>query len=86
MSMFGELSFFFEQQISQSSKDIFISQTKHIKDMLKKFKIEYCKPMSTPMIIGSELRKDNESMEEDKKLYSKWMFLVENNTTAATAH
>ena len=69
MSMFGELSFFIGQQISQSNKVIFISQTKHIKDMLKKFKMEDCKPMSTPMITGSELRKDDESMKEDKKLY-----------------
>ena len=37
MSMLGELSFFLGLQISQSNKGIFISQTKYIKEMLKKF-------------------------------------------------
>jgi hypothetical protein len=37
MSMLGELSFFLGLQISESDKGIFISQTKYIKEMLKKF-------------------------------------------------
>ena len=35
MSMLGELTFFLGLQVSQSDKEIFISQTKYIKDMLK---------------------------------------------------
>jgi hypothetical protein len=69
MSMLGELSFFLGLQISQSNKGIFISQMKYIKEMLKKFKMEDCKPISTPMTTGCKLNKDDESMEEDKKLY-----------------
>jgi hypothetical protein len=49
MSMLGELSFFLGLQISQSNKGIFISQMKYTKEMLNKFKMEYCKPFSTPM-------------------------------------
>lgn len=52
MSILGELSFFLGLQISQSNKSIFISQTKYIKDMLKKFGMEYCEPTNTPMDIG----------------------------------
>jgi hypothetical protein len=37
--------------------------------MLKKFKMEDCKPMSTLMVIGCKLRKDDESKEVDKTLY-----------------
>ena len=37
MSMLGELTFFLQLQVYQSNKGIFISQTKYIKDMLKKF-------------------------------------------------
>ena len=36
MSMLGELTFFLGLQVSQSNKGIFITQTKYIKDMLKK--------------------------------------------------
>ena len=36
MSMLGEFSFFLSLQIYQSNKGIFISQTKYIKEMLKK--------------------------------------------------
>jgi hypothetical protein len=45
MSMLGELSFFLGLQITQMSKGIFISQTKYIKEMLKKFEMEDCKPV-----------------------------------------
>jgi len=37
--------------------------------MLKKFGMEDCKPVSTPMIIGCKLSKDDESKEVDQKLY-----------------
>ena len=37
--------------------------------MLKKFKIEDCKPMSTPMITSCKLSKEDESKEVDQRLY-----------------
>ena len=37
--------------------------------MLKKFGMEDCKTVSTPMIIGCKLSKDDESKEVDQKLY-----------------
>jgi hypothetical protein len=61
MSLLGELNFFLGLHISQLDECIFISQTKYIKEMLKKFKMEYCKLVSTPMVIGSKLSKDDES-------------------------
>jgi hypothetical protein len=69
MSLLGELNFFLGLQISQLDEGIFISQTKYIKEMLKKFGMEDCKPVSTPMVIGCKLRKDDESKEEDQRLY-----------------
>jgi hypothetical protein len=38
--------------------------------MLKKFRMEDCAPASTPMIIGCNLRKHDESVEENKTLYN----------------
>jgi hypothetical protein len=69
MSMLGELSFFIGLQISQSDKGIFISQTKYIKEMLNKFTMEYCAPVSTPMVTGCKLRTYNESPESNQTLY-----------------
>ena len=37
--------------------------------MLNKFGMEDCKPISTPMIIGYKLTKDDESKEVDQRLY-----------------
>ena len=37
--------------------------------MLKKFKMEESKPVSTPMVIGCKLRKDDESLEVDHTMY-----------------
>ena len=38
MSMLGEMNFFLGLQVYQRDEGIFISQTKYIKDMLRKFK------------------------------------------------
>ena len=59
MWMLGELTFFLGLQVYQTDEGIFISQTKYIKYMLKKFKMEDSKPIGTPMVIGSKLRMMN---------------------------
>ena len=37
--------------------------------MLKKFKMEDSKPVSTPMVTGCKLSKDDESLEGDHTMY-----------------
>ena len=69
MSMLGEQTIFLGLQVYQIDKGIFISQTKYIKDMLKIFKMEDSKHVSTPMIIGCKLSKDDESLEVDHTMY-----------------
>ena len=41
----------------------------YIKDMLKNFKMKYFKPISTRMITGCKLRKNDESLEVDHTMY-----------------
>ena len=43
MSMMGELSFFLGLQVQQSKDDIFLSQSKYCKEILKKFEMVQCK-------------------------------------------
>ena len=69
MSMLGELTFFLGLQVHQTNEGIFISQTKYIKDMLKKFKMEDSKPVGTPMVTSCKLSKDDESLEVDHAMF-----------------
>jgi hypothetical protein len=47
MSLLGELSFFLGLQICQINQGIFISKTMYIKEMLKRFVMEDCKPVAS---------------------------------------
>ncbi|XP_025878356.1 uncharacterized protein [Oryza sativa Japonica Group] len=60
MSMIGELSFFLELQIKQLKDGTFMSQTKYIKDLLKRFGLEDAKPIKTPMATNGHLDLDEE--------------------------
>jgi hypothetical protein len=69
MSMLGELTFFLGLQVTQTEKGIFICQNKYVKEMLKKFQMEDCKPMSTPMVTGCKLSLDDDSPKVDQTMY-----------------
>jgi hypothetical protein len=69
MSLLGELSLFLGLQIRQSNQGIFISQTKYIREMIKRFKMEYCKLVITPMQTSCKLRKDDGSKSTDQSQY-----------------
>jgi hypothetical protein len=69
MSMIGELSYFLGLQINQSFAGIFISQEKCLKEMLKKFQMEYSSPVSTPMVVNCKLSKDDISPDVDQRTY-----------------
>jgi hypothetical protein len=69
MSLLGELNFFLRLQIIQSKRGVFIHQSMYVKDMLKRFQLEDCKMVSTPMTVGCKLRKEDESKVVDKKHY-----------------
>ena len=58
MSMMGKLSYFLGLQVSQRSGGIFISQTKYVKDLLKKFGMVDCSPASTHMSTATKLDED----------------------------
>jgi hypothetical protein len=59
MSMFGEFSYFLGLQITQNDEGLFLSQEKYLKEMLKRFQLEDASPVSTPMVYGFKLRKDD---------------------------
>ena len=67
--MIGELTFYLGLQIQQKSIGTFISQEKYLKEMLKIFKMEDCKTVSTPMTTGCKLCADDGTADVDQKLY-----------------
>jgi hypothetical protein len=69
MALLGELSFFLGLQICQSNQGIFISQTKYIKEMIKRFGMEDCKPVITPMQTSCKFSKDDDSKSTDQRKY-----------------
>jgi hypothetical protein len=67
--MMGELAFIVGFQIKQLKDGTFISQTKYIKDMLKKFDMENAKPIKTPMSTQGHLDLNEEGKAVDQKVY-----------------
>ena len=46
---------------------LFISKTKYLKDLLKRFGLESCKPIGTPMIISHKLSSKDETPTVEQK-------------------
>jgi hypothetical protein len=69
MSMMGELKYFLGFQIKQLQDGTFISQTKYIQDILKKFGMKDGKPMKTPMGTNGYLDLDTGGKSIDQKVY-----------------
>nr|GEX70304.1 copia protein [Tanacetum cinerariifolium] len=69
MSMMGELNFFIGLQIKEMKDGIFFNQSKYIKEMLKKFRLEDFKPMKTSMSSDTKLMKDEECELVDSTKY-----------------
>nr|GEV77056.1 retrovirus-related Pol polyprotein from transposon TNT 1-94 [Tanacetum cinerariifolium] len=58
MSMMGQMSFFLGLQVSQSTGGIFINQSKFSLEILKKFRMDSCDPVDTPMVDRLKLDED----------------------------
>jgi hypothetical protein len=69
MSMIGELTFFLDFQVKQMKDGNFLSQEKYTKDLLKRFKMEKCKPIKTPMPTNGHLDQDEGGNPVDQTLY-----------------
>ena len=61
MSLLGELTYFLGLQVQQNKDGIFLSQTKYLKQILKKYGMEDSKPVCTPMVTGCSLISNDES-------------------------
>nr|GEY98390.1 hypothetical protein [Tanacetum cinerariifolium] len=58
MSLMGEMTFFLGLQVNQSPSGIFINQSKYVHEILKKYGLNTCDIVSTPMVIKDKLDLD----------------------------
>ncbi|GKB94030.1 retrovirus-related pol polyprotein from transposon TNT 1-94 [Tanacetum coccineum] len=71
MSMMGEMTFFLCLQVNQSPRGIFINQSNYVLEILKKYGMETCDPVGTPMEIKDKLDLDkNETLVDATKYRS----------------
>jgi len=65
MSDLGIMNYFLGMEIHQCSLGIFVSQKKYVVDILKRFKLESCKEVATPLAQNEKISKnDGEQLEE----------------------
>nr|GEX81142.1 retrovirus-related Pol polyprotein from transposon TNT 1-94 [Tanacetum cinerariifolium] len=69
MSMMGEMTFFLGLQVDQSPCGIFINQSKYVLEILKKYGMESCDPVGTPMEIKDKLDLDQNGTLVDATKY-----------------
>jgi hypothetical protein len=69
MTDLGLMKYFLGIEVEQSDHGIFISQHKYIVEVLKKFKMEKCKPADTPISLGTKLSKEDLGLVVNSTLY-----------------
>ncbi|CAJ2652909.1 unnamed protein product [Trifolium pratense] len=69
MSMMGELKFFLGIQINQKKEGTYVHQSKYTKELLKKFNLDDCKIMNTPMHPTTNMGKSDDEGKVDQKIY-----------------
>nr|GEU85459.1 hypothetical protein [Tanacetum cinerariifolium] len=69
MSMMREMTFFFGLQVNQSPCGIFINQSKYVLEILKKYGMESCDPVGTPLEIKDKLDLDQNGTPVDATKY-----------------
>ncbi|KAK4395665.1 Retrovirus-related Pol polyprotein from transposon RE2 [Sesamum angolense] len=69
MSDLGLMHFFLGIEINQEKEGIFICQRKYKETLLKKFKMESCKTITTPLVTGEKYQKEDGSQKVDGSMY-----------------
>ncbi|RDX80072.1 Copia protein, partial [Mucuna pruriens] len=59
MSSLGEMNYFLGLEVYQSEDGIFLNQEKCAHEVLKKFRMESCKSIPTPLVLNLKLSKED---------------------------
>ncbi|XP_039155515.1 uncharacterized mitochondrial protein AtMg00810-like [Eucalyptus grandis] len=69
MTDLGKMVYFLGLEVKQSPYEIFICQRKYLKEILKKFQMEECRSVSTPMAAKEKLQKVDGTDVVDASMY-----------------
>ncbi|KAL5539459.1 hypothetical protein UlMin_045115 [Ulmus minor] len=69
MTDIGLMAFYLGIEVKQKEEEIFISQESYAREILKKFKMNDCKPISTPVECGIKLSKHDEGESVDPTFF-----------------
>ena len=69
MTDMGLMSYFLGLEVNQLENRIFLSQEHYAKEVVKRFKMEECNPISTTVDYGAKLSKNDEGKIIDSTLY-----------------
>ncbi|CAM8890160.1 unnamed protein product [Rhodiola kirilowii] len=69
MSMVGEMSYFLGLQVKQKVDGIFISQSKYVRNLVKKFDLEKATHKKTPAVTHVKITKDEAGTSVNQTLY-----------------
>ena len=69
MKELGELKHFLGLEVDRTKEGLFLCQQKYAKDLLYKFGILNCKPISTPMEVNANLYAHEGKDVEDGTMY-----------------
>jgi hypothetical protein len=69
MTDLGIMKYFLGIEVDQSTKGIFVCHQKNAADIIKRFCMEECNPVETPIPIGTKLSKKDEGPIVDPTLY-----------------
>jgi len=86
MSNLGLMTYYLGMYIKQNQDEVFVCQRKYGKQILKKFHMEECKSMNTPMNIKEKFNKEDGTERADdayfRSLNSCLMYLTTINQTS----
>ncbi|XP_052288532.1 uncharacterized mitochondrial protein AtMg00810-like [Citrus sinensis] len=69
MTNIGPMTYYLGIEVKQKEEGIFISQESYANEILNKFKMNYCKPISTPVECGVKLSKHDEGEDIDPTFF-----------------
>ncbi|XP_020263962.1 uncharacterized protein LOC109839911 [Asparagus officinalis] len=69
MTDLGLMTYFLGMEVKQGKNEVFICQKKYAKEILKKFQMEECKTVSTPMNQKEKLSKEDGDDKTDEGYY-----------------
>ena len=67
------MAYYLGIEVKKKEENIFISQESYAKEILKKFKMNDCKPISTPVECGVKLSKHDEGKDIDPTFFKSFV-------------